>query len=451
MLKLKPYKLINTIQHYEWGTKGKNAFIPKLLNIKAGKDKPYAELWMGAHPKASSKIIIDGNEIELLKAIKKYSIEMLGRKTAKQFSNTLPFLFKVLSASEALSIQVHPNKKRAIALHKKDPVNYPDANQKLEIAIALDSLTALVGFRPLKQIIKTFQDYPEIVKFIGERFINSILIKNLKTVKTIDMRKFNIVLGGINPAENGNTNIPMNRFNGLQVLSEDAQKKFARNIFSRLLKESISNEEGLKAAIENLYKRLAKNKNQTEIDKYFLELSRKFKNDIGLLILFFLNLVHLKRGEAIFTKPGIPHAYLKGNILECMSNSDNVIRAGLTPKHKDIDSLLKVLRYDLSYPKILRGKKTKNSFVYKTDAKEFEVQIFTSNKNELKFDNQVGPRILLVLEGAIKFLFMNGAKTKSEKILKGESVLLPSILSNFKIIAEKTSRFVLVSVPRWNN
>ena len=193
--------------------------------------------------------------------------------------------------------------------------------------------------------------------------------------------------------------------------------------------------------------RLSKKKNQTEIEKYFLELSRKYKNDIGLLILFFLNLVHLKRGEAIFTKPGIPHAYLKGNILECMSNSDNVIRAGLTPKYKDIGTLLKVLAYDLAAPQILKRQKKENSIIYKTDAKEFEIQIFTSNKNELKFDNQVGPRILLVLEGAIKFLFMDGAKTKSEKILKGESVLLPSILSNFKITSEKTSRFVLVSVP----
>lgn len=451
MLQPQPYKLINIIQHYDWGTKGKNAFIPKLLNVKPENDKPYAELWMGSHPNASSKIFIVGKEIELAEIIRQYPNEMLGTKTAKQFSNTLPFLFKVLSANEALSIQVHPNKKRAIALHKKDHVNYPDANQKLEIAIALDSLTALVGFKPLKQIIKTFQDYPEIVKFIGERFINSILIKNLKTVKTVDMRKFNIVLGGINPAENGNTYIPMNRFNGLQVLSEDSQKKFVRNIFSRLLKESVSNKKGLKSSIGGLRQRLAKKRNPTEVEKYFLELHKKYPIDVGLLILFFLNLVHLKRGEAIFTKPGAPHAYLKGNILECMSNSDNVIRAGLTSKHKDIDSLLKVLRYDLSYPKILRGKKTKNSFVYKTDAKEFEVQIFTSNKNELKFDNQVGPRILLVLEGAIKFLFMNGAKTKSEKILKGESVLLPSILSNFKITSEKTSRFVLVSVPRRNN
>ena len=447
MLKPQPYKLINTIQHYDWGTKGKNAFIPKLLNIKAEKDKPYAELWMGAHPKASSKIILGGKEIDLAEVIRQYSREMLGNNVSKRFSDSLPFLFKVLSANEALSIQVHPNKKQAIALHKKDPINYPDSNQKLEIAIALDSLTALVGFKSLKQIIKTFQDYPEIVKFVGERFINSILIKNLKTVKTVDMRKFNIVLGGINPAENGNIYIPMNRFNGLQVLSEDVQQKFVKKIFTRLLKRSVSDEKALTTTIRKLKNRLSKKKNQTQIEVHFLELCRKYKNDVGLLILFFLNLVHLKRGEAIFTKSGIPHAYLEGNILECMSNSDNVIRAGLTPKYKDIGTLLKVLAYDLAAPQTLRGQKKKNSIIYKTDAKEFEIQIFTSNKNQLKFDNQVGPRILLVLDDKIKLIYEAKGKLASQQFSKGDSLFLPSILSKYKMTSDKSTSFVLVAVP----
>lgn len=449
MLNPKPYKLKNTIQHYEWGTKGKNAFIPKLLNIKAVKDKRYAELWMGAHPRASSKIVIDGREVELRKAIQQYSDEMLGRKTAKRFSNTLPFLFKVLSANEALSIQVHPNKKQAVLLNKRDPVNYPDANQKIEIAVALDSLAALVGFKPLKQIIKTFQDYPEVVKFIGERFINSILIKNIKTVETVNNANSSPILCGINPAENLIKTRKFNRFNGLPniLLSSNSQKKFVKRVFNVLIRKSSSEQDGLNITLENLHHRISKKKIKSEIEKHFLRLHKKYRNDVGLIILFFLNLVHLKKGEAIFTQPGIPHAYLKGNILECMSNSDNVIRAGLTPKFKDVNTLLKVLSYDLASPQIFNGKKKENSKIYKTDAKEFTIQIFTSNKSELKFENQVGPRILLVLEGAIKVLFTLNYKTKSEKYLKGESVFLPSVLSDFSIASEKTSRFVLVSVP----
>lgn len=398
MLKPQPYKLKNSIQHYEWGTKGRNAFIPKLLNIKAEKDKPYAELWMGAHPKASSQIVVDGNELDLLNTIQKYPIEMLGRKTAKQFSNSLPFLFKVLSANEALSIQVHPSKNRAVQLHKNDPVNYPDPNYKLEIAIALDSLTALVGLKTLKEVIYVLTKYPEIADFIG----------NKKWFKT---------------------------------------KKSLKAIFTKLIINSLTNGDSLSAAIQILQSRIQKLKRKTAIDKLFLQLHKKYQNDVGLFLIFFLNHVQLKKGEAIFTKPGVPHAYLKGNILECMSNSDNVIRAGLTPKFKDAASLLKTITFESPKPKILKGKKKKDFFVYKTAAKEFEIQIFTLTKKELKFENQIGPRILFVLEGNLKLLSSDNGKNIAIKYAKGDSVFLPSILSKFEIAPEKSVSFVLVTVP----
>ena len=409
MLRPQPYKLKNTIQHYDWGTKGRNAFIPKLLNIKAGKDKPYAELWMGTHPKASSRIVIDDKEFNLDEVIHQYPKEMLGSNTVKKFSNTLPFLFKVLSANEALSIQAHPSKRQAISLHKKDPIIYPDSNQKLEIAIALDSLTALVGIKPFAQLVKILEEYLEIHEFIGEKYFK--LLKGRKT------------------------------------LSNDVKKKFVKRIFTQLIKKSDSDEVALASTIQSLFKRLSKKKNLTEIEKHFIELFGKYKNDVGLLILFFLNFVHLKRGEAIFTKPGIPHAYLKGNIIECMSNSDNVIRAGLTPKYKDAKTLLKVLNYDLAAPQILKGKKIGSSIIYKTNAKEFEIQIFSSTKKELKFENQIGPRILFVLEGNLKLLSSDNGKNISNKFAKGDSVFLPSILSKFEIASEKSTSFVLVAVP----
>jgi mannose-6-phosphate isomerase len=396
MLKPKPYKLYNTIQHYDWGAKGKKAFIPSLLNIKAEKDKPYAELWMGAHPKASSLIVIDGKEIKLLKAIQKYPIEILGSNTAKRLSNTLPFLFKVLSANDALSIQTHPNKRQAVMLHKKDPVNYPDSNQKHEIAIALDSLMAVVGFKSYQQIFETLKENPEIREFIGN------------------------------------------------------DKKSTKSIIQSLIKKSITDGDELKQTIVKLSKRIKKKKDRNEIEKHFLALRKKYNTDVGLLILFFLNLVHLKKGEAIFTKPGITHAYLKGNILECMSNSDNVIRAGLTPKHKDIDSLLKVLTYELSLPKIIRGKKQRNSLVYQTEAKEFQLKIYSLNRGELKFKNQSGPRILLVLNGSIQIVFHEKNGVRANKYSKGESVFLPSILSDYKLTAERSASLAVAAVPQKN-
>lgn len=420
MLKPKPYKLKNTIQNYEWGTKGKNAFIPKLLAIKAEKNKPYAELWMGAHPKASSKIIFDGKGIELAELIRKHPFEMLGRKTAKKFSNTLPFLFKVLSANEALSIQVHPNKRQAIALHKKDPSNYPDSNQKLEIAIALDSLTAFIGFSPKDKILRTIQLYPEILAYFNKEYRNTFSNRHSEFISE-------------------------SKIEMLKQVQHD--KKFMKQVLATIIRRSISDIDGFGLMISNLHSRIQKKKNRSEIEKYFLKLHKKYNADIGLLILFFLNLVHLKKGEAIFTKPGVPHAYMKGNILECMSNSDNVIRAGLTPKYKDVETLLTVLTYDMERPQILKGKVKGSTTVYNTDAKEFELQLYNMKKKELIFEKQSGPKVLLVLEGEIKIEYFDNGETKSISTSKGESVFLPSSLTNFLIHPVKSSQLVIVTVP----
>ncbi|MCV5889331.1 mannose-6-phosphate isomerase, partial [Escherichia coli] len=49
----------------------------------------------------------------------------------------------------------------------------------------------------------------------------------------------------------------------------------------------------------------------------------------------------LQPGEAMFLSARTPHAYIKGTGLEIMANSDNVLRAGLTPKHMDVEELVK--------------------------------------------------------------------------------------------------------------
>ena len=145
----RPFKLISKIQYYDWGTKNAAAFIPSFLGIPAEKDRPYAELWIGAHPTAPSEILLNGQPVPLDKAIESAPREILGEDVARRFGGKLPFLLKVLSAGAPLSIQTHPNKEQAHRLHAKDPAHYPDDNHKPEIAIALDGLTAIAGFGSL--------------------------------------------------------------------------------------------------------------------------------------------------------------------------------------------------------------------------------------------------------------------------------------------------------------
>ncbi|WAR27262.1 MPI-like protein [Mya arenaria] len=74
-------------------------------------------------------------------------------------------------------------------------------------------------------------------------------------------------------------------------------------------------------------------------------LDREFPGDVGGFSVFFLNVIHLKKGEAIFLEANLPHAYLSGDCMECMACSDNVVRAGLTPKFIDTETLLQMLNY----------------------------------------------------------------------------------------------------------
>ncbi len=76
-----------------------------------------------------------------------------------------------------------------------------------------------------------------------------------------------------------------------------------------------------------------------------MEQYKLYGYDIGLISFFLFNLIELKPRQAIFTDAGIPHAYIKGNIIECMANSDNVVRAGLTNKFQDIEVLIDILNY----------------------------------------------------------------------------------------------------------
>ena len=153
--------LKNSIQEYDWGSK---TAIPELLGQAAPAEKPQAELWMGAHPKAPSRVYCDGVWRSLIEVIAENPEEVLGRETAHKFSNGLPFLFKVLAAAKPLSIQAHPNQGQAKEGFLREneigiPLgavkrNYRDQNHKPEIICALTPFWALNGFRQVKEILR---------------------------------------------------------------------------------------------------------------------------------------------------------------------------------------------------------------------------------------------------------------------------------------------------------
>jgi mannose-6-phosphate isomerase len=404
----RPYRMQNPIQPYAWGTRDGEAFIPRLLGIAPQPGAPYAELWMGAHPKAPSAVIVEGEPVALDRWIAAHPQEVLGRAVAARFANRLPFLFKVLSAGEVLSIQAHPNKAQAEVLHARDPENYPDDNHKPELAVALDSLTALMGVKPYAGIVEALERYPELAGFIGEA-----------------------VCGELRRGEG---------------VAEAEQRLLARKAFATLVTRSISAERELAQAIDALAARLSRTPGDLrEEERLFLDLRAKYPGaDVGLPAILLLNLVHLTEGQGMFIAAGVPHAYVRGNIIECMANSDNVVRVGLTPKFKDARALVEILSQEPQPIAILSGGDAAE-IVYRTPAPEFQVSRRRMRPGEERVEASGGRLvILLITRGEVRLRW--GAE--SEAFRQGESILIPALLDEFTVRAESPVELFRAEVPR---
>ena len=400
----KVYRLKNKIQNYSWGTKNDLAYIPKLIGIKPEENIPYAELWIGTHKNLPSEIYIENQLFPLDKIIEKFPKEILGEFVSGKFNNKLPFLLKILSIGQALSIQAHPNKELAKLLHLKDPVNYPDDNHKPEIAIAIDELELIVGVKSFKEFIATINKYP-------------VLKDSLNIAISVTDNKY----------------------------SKTEQERIIKKIYSDIM--FLSNQK-LDNIIISLVKQFEKNSHLTLEEKEFLVQYQQFGVDIGLLSILLFNYLKLGKDEAIFTTAGIPHAYLRGNIIECMANSDNVVRAGLTKKYKDIPTLLEMLNYNFNSLQIIKNN-DKQIYKYPKMTDEFEITMYNLQKGSthIKDDND-SIVIILVLENEIQIETEKDFKQNSINITKGEAVLIPANLNYYKIFANNNSKFICVSVPK---
>lgn len=127
-----------------------------------------------------------------------------------------------------------------------------------------------------------------------------------------------------------------------------------------------------------------------------MRLDQQYPSDIGVLSSFLLNYVCLENGQAIALGPNEPHAYLSGEIVECMATSDNVIRAGLTPKYKDTNVLCSSLTYKQGKPAVISGEcfQSGKAKLYRPDFDEFEVwRLHFKDDDELMLPSAGGPII----------------------------------------------------------
>ena len=293
------------VQSYAWGKLGLSSAV---ASFKASSDEafqvntesPYAELWMGTHPNGPAKI--KGSGGGSLKEHLQADPTLLGERSRRQFGDDLPFLFKVLSVNKALSIQTHPDKENARRLHAERPDIYKDPNHKPEMAIALTDFEGLCGFRPLSEIQGFLQSTRQLSDVVG-----ASATANLVAATKSDYS------GALKKA-----------FTALMEAPKDV----------------------IKRSLDSLEKEVSAKADKNSTDGLFLRLLGQYPGDVGCLVIFFLNHIRLRPGEAMFLGPNLIHAYLSGDCMECMACSDNVVRAGLTPKLIDVPTLCSLLRYE---------------------------------------------------------------------------------------------------------
>ena len=308
------YKLHGIHRHYDWGGK---SFIPQLMHVDNAIGKPFSEYWMGAHPSAPAMVATAEGAMALDKMIVENTIQFLGTKTADRFGS-LPYLFKILDVEKMLSIQVHPSKENAEKGFLKEQLagipidaphrNYKDQNHKPEVMVALSDFWLLHGFMPaiaLKERLTSLAPLESLLPIFGQ--------DDYAGLYSYFMRLDQAAADAI-----------------LKPLMEIAVQEVAAG-------------------------KVDKTHPHWWANQYYGGVVPTSNIDKGILSIYILNIVHVPTYQGVFQGAGLLHAYLEGQNIELMANSDNVLRGGLTPKHIDIEELLQHIQFEPTYPSILKG------------------------------------------------------------------------------------------------
>jgi mannose-6-phosphate isomerase class I len=405
--------LQGALQHYDWGGYG---FLPEMLGMDNPDKRPFAELWLGAHPRAPALADVDGVRVPLDRLVSADPWLIMGSDVALRFAGQLPYLFKVLDVRLMATLQAHPSKAQAEDGFSREnaagiPIdapnrNYRDENHKPEAHVVLTDFWMLHGFRPLEEIAETFGAEPElrtVMPAVGER---------------------------------------------LRAAPRDAEARSAllRDLFTRVMTMAQTEVDAL---VNALVARLEAEEGGGGLTRdshgfWALRAARTFPladghRDRGILSLYMLNLVRLKPGQGTFQPSGTLHAYLEGANVEIMANSDNVLRCGLTPKHVDVPELITTLTFRDGRPHILEGRaSSETGREYETPAEEFALErIEISPGTPYAGGREHSADSLIVTDGAAAVV----AAGRTLVLPRGGAALVPAALPYS--IAARAARTVI--------
>jgi mannose-6-phosphate isomerase len=384
--------LENPVQPYAWGSR---TAIAEFLGRPSPSPGPEAELWIGAHPKAPSRVVAPEGLGTLDAVIADDPVPLLGPEVCERFGNELPFLFKVLAAAEPLSIQARPSQeqaRRGWARENAEGIpldaphrNYRDPNHKPELVCALSaSFVALKGFRPVEEIAR-----------------------RLDTVGGVELR-----------AE-------------VARAARERGPAALRALFARLLTLEPEERAPLLARAADAAGSFRATDPAWE---WVARLLDRYPGDAGALAPLYLNLATLVAGQALYLPAGELHAYLEGTALEIMANSDNVLRGGLTSKHVDAPELLATLTFEPRAPEVLRpAERGPGELVYRTPAREFELGVVAVARDRpFRPSPGRGVEILLGLEGSPHL----AAGASAVALGRGGCVLVPAATPTYALTGD---------------
>ncbi|KAJ5382886.1 hypothetical protein N7517_000797 [Penicillium concentricum] len=364
-------QLVCECKHDPWGKQGQSSLAGRLWSHMpdAGEldnSETYSEMWMGTYPSVPSRIRSTG---KLLSEHLKNNPDLVGQSVCEsRYGPDIPFLPKVLSFAKALPLQIHPDKELAERLHAKDPEKFGDSNHKPEIAIALSRFESFVGFKPLHEIAELIRLEP-LEQFIPahKNFDDEALRQLCQT---------------------------------LLSLPPDTVSETITKIQDISLSEFGSNEN-----VPGLLDRLSKQYS-------------KFDNG-NLVAALLMNYMVLEPGEAICVPADGIHAYLSGDIIECMARSDNVLNTGFCPRadRDDVELFAQALTFKPHSPQdsLLQSRKSSiglkgKSVEYAPPISEFNVLGVTLSPTESEKHRVLGsPSILVVTQGSAKMNVGDGS------------------------------------------
>ncbi len=291
-----PYRLSSRPKNYDWGAHGA---LSRFLGLKPS-GKPEAEVWWGDHPLSECSLVSETGEENFSSWL-------------ERTGHSFPLLVKILAAEKPLSIQVHPSEEQAVLGFRQEEAagipltaperSYKDQASKPELLIALsDVFVALAGFAPESVVAE------RIERWVAEGAPSTLedLFAPLAGSPKEASRKI------VTPSETVSQLVEQL---GAWIDSWDSQN----------LSDHTFHDGEILTGIHGAH-----------------------PGDPGILFALIMNHVVLRRGEALFVDSGEVHAYLRGTGLEVMLPSDNVIRAGLTQKHKDQEALMALAVFDAS-------------------------------------------------------------------------------------------------------